>query len=276
MHIGRLISAGIFSLLFSVFVHGTMPVAVSQSTPQSVTQEAAPASHISRNWAGYVTEAGTFTGVTGTWVVPQVSGDVSGADATWVGVGGVSTHDLIQAGTQATVEDNGAIDYQAFWETLPSISQPFSLDIHPGDTITTSVIKEPNGKWHITLANNTTNQKNEMVVSYDSSLSSAEWIEEAPSGMHRTLPLDNFGTVSFQRATAIVNNKEVSLSDSGATALAMGDMYGQMLATASTVGNDGNSFSISRAGIEVQSPDNPLTTYRMHLRQFLLHEGFFR
>src|SRR5580693_2390477 len=56
----------------------------------------------SYNWAGYTASGGNFTSVTGTWDIPQISGSASpSADATWVGIGGVTTQDLIQAGTQA-------------------------------------------------------------------------------------------------------------------------------------------------------------------------------
>src|SRR2546428_3477456 len=57
----------------------------------------------SSNWSGYAAAGGTFTAVSGTWIVPQVTAAVAGADATWIGIGGVSGRDLIQAGKQANV-----------------------------------------------------------------------------------------------------------------------------------------------------------------------------
>src|SRR5579862_3178597 len=61
-------------------------------------------SNDSSNWAGYAAQGGTFTGVTGTWTVPAPTADATttyatriAADATWVGIGGVSTRNLIQA-----------------------------------------------------------------------------------------------------------------------------------------------------------------------------------
>lgn len=274
MYIGRLLTAGIFSLLFSFLVGNTIPTSYPQAIRQpAAPQEAAPTNHVSRNWAGYVADNGTYTGVSGTWTVPEVSGDMSGADATWVGIGGVTSHDLIQVGTQATVEENGRVSYEAFWETLPDISQPFSMDINPGDAISATVQRQPNGQWHIALENKSNHQKSTITIPYDSSLSSAEWIEEAPSGMHRTIPLDNFGTVAFQDANAIKDSKQISLTDAGATPLAMGDMYGQPLATTSLVGSDGNSFSVSRASLEQQAPHRQLGMYRFNLRRFF-EEGF--
>src|SRR5579859_5731149 len=71
----------------------------------------------SRNWAGYAATRGTFTAVSATWHVPEFAPDSpAGADATWVGIGGVRGGDLIQAGTQETVSGRGATQYQAWVE----------------------------------------------------------------------------------------------------------------------------------------------------------------
>src|SRR5205807_743579 len=82
-------------------------VAINRATPgqTDTTQPGTPASSASRssNWSGYVANGGSFTAVTATWVVPQVSATSTGADATWVGIGGLNSRDLIQAGTQASV-----------------------------------------------------------------------------------------------------------------------------------------------------------------------------
>jgi peptidase A4-like protein len=54
----------------------------------------------SRNWAGYAATGGSFRQVSATWSVPQFAPDSpAGADAIWVGIGGVHGTDLIQAGT---------------------------------------------------------------------------------------------------------------------------------------------------------------------------------
>src|SRR5438067_6974472 len=48
----------------------------------------------SQNWSGYAATGGTFTSVSGTWIVPSVSVTTAGADATWVGIGGATSTDL--------------------------------------------------------------------------------------------------------------------------------------------------------------------------------------
>ena len=55
---------------------------------------------VSSNWAGYVSERGPFTSVTGHWTVPSVSTAWYGFSAVWLGIGGVSDNDLIQVGTE--------------------------------------------------------------------------------------------------------------------------------------------------------------------------------
>src|SRR5207244_9005358 len=89
---------------------------INPATPgqTDTTQPGTPASSASRssNWSGYVANGGSFTAVTATWVVPQVSATSTGADATWVGIGGLNSRDLIQAGTQASV-GGGSVTYEA-------------------------------------------------------------------------------------------------------------------------------------------------------------------
>jgi hypothetical protein len=74
----------------------------------------------SRNWSGYVATGGSFTSVAGTWTVPALSTrQAFASDATWVGIGGVSSSDLIQAGTEETTSRSGQVGYNAWVETLP-------------------------------------------------------------------------------------------------------------------------------------------------------------
>src|SRR2546427_4217339 len=70
---------------------GISPTVTQPGTPASVTSS-------SSNWSGYAASGGTFTSVTATWTVPTVSATSPGADATWVGIGGLESQDLIQAG----------------------------------------------------------------------------------------------------------------------------------------------------------------------------------
>src|SRR4029453_17540951 len=87
----------------------------------------------SSNWAGYAARGGSFTSVSGTWTVPEIKLDAPfGADAAWVGIGGLRTRDLIQAGTQQVVSGRGSVTYQAWVEKLPDVSHPVPLTVLPG------------------------------------------------------------------------------------------------------------------------------------------------
>lgn len=202
---------------------------------------------ISLNWAGYAATGGVFTAVGATWNMPQsvaASSSIS-ADATWVGIGGITASDLIQAGTQ-TVFQNGTTSYTAWYELLPALSVQVPLAVHPGDTVTVSIAEEGAGEWQISFADTTTGQSYQAPVSYQSSLSSAEWIEEMPSDGRTFAPLDNFGTVSFGNGYAVENGNRVNISGAAANPMTMTTDAGQALATPSSLGADGASFAITR------------------------------
>ena len=97
----------------------------------------------SHNWSGYAATGGTYTSVSGTWSVPQFSpGGSFGIDAAWVGIGGVRSDDLIQAGTQQTVSGSGNTEYQAWVEMLPRASRPVPLAVHAGDSVSVDITEQ--------------------------------------------------------------------------------------------------------------------------------------
>jgi hypothetical protein len=190
--------------------------------------------------------------------VPQFTPDSpAGADATWVGIGGVTSRDLIQAGTQQTVTGNGATHYETWVETLPQASHPVPLVVSPGDSITISISQQPDAQdqWQVAFKNNTSGQSYQVTEHYQSSLSSAEWIEESPSTMRgRLLPLDNFGQVDFSNATATKDGQQVSIADAGGQAITMITRGGQPLVQPSALGTDGSSFSVTRTSVPAPAP----------------------
>ncbi|TME93721.1 MAG: hypothetical protein E6I40_09470 [Chloroflexi bacterium] len=201
----------------------------------------------SSNWSGYAATGGTFTSVSGTWIVPQPSGTTSGVDATWVGIGGMTSTDLIQAGTQTMVSGRGGAQYEAWIELLPRSSQPVPLSVSPGDTVTVSITQQGDGRWLIAMRNDTTGRTYSTTVTYASSTSSAEWIQEAPSAGRRVIPLDDFGTLQFTKGSAVKDGKSASIRDAGGRAITMIDRTGRALARPSALGPDGASFTVTRA-----------------------------
>lgn len=219
--------------------------APAQTQPATTTTTPARVSDTSSNWSGYIATGGTYTSVTGTWVVPQVATTTTGADATWVGIGGVSGTDLIQAGTQATVS-GGSVSYEAWIEMLPESSRTVSLAVAPGDSVTVTITEQSSGQWLIVMQNNTTKASYQRTVRYSSSRSSAEWVQEAPSSARGIIPLDDFGSVRFTAGSAVRDGKTLGLSALGATPVAMINRAGQAIAQPSTLGGDGSSFTVTR------------------------------
>jgi hypothetical protein len=227
---------------------------ISPDPGTSPTAPGAPAGNISRssNWSGYAASGGTYTSVTATWTVPQVAATSTGADATWVGIGGLTSTDLIQAGTQAVVS-GGTVEYSAWIEMLPAASQTVPLSVNAGDSVTATITQQSGNTWKITLLNNTTGGTYSTTVQYRSSQSSAEWVQEAPSAGRGVIPLDNFGTVRFTGAGAVRDGQSMNLTQLGAKPISMINAQGQVIAQPSTIGSDGASFSVTRT-------DAPSTT----------------
>jgi hypothetical protein len=237
----------------------TLPFGVQGQNPTAIN--APVGSNTSYNWAGYQATGGTFTAISGTWTIPSVSAATSTeADVMWIGIGGVSSRDLIQVGTQAIVNPGannpGGVSatptYEAWYEVLPQATQQVALTVSPGDSISASITQTASSsgntpaQWSVSIRDNTTGQSYQTSLSYNSSLSSAEWIEEMPSDGSRFVPLDNFGSVSFSNGVATENGSSVTISSANAQMITMVNRAGQTLASSSSLGSDGESFTVTR------------------------------
>ncbi len=226
---------------------------VSGLTPTAPTP--APASsqtttgYLSTNWSGYLATNGTFTGVSGAWnaTLASGSGSTTSADSTWIGIGGVTTSDLIQVGTQNIISASGQVSASAFYELLPNVSQPVpGVTVAPGDSLAASISQVSSGQWSISITDRTNGQSATFTVSYASSLSSAEWIEEDPSySSRRQIPFDNFHQAVFTAGLTVENGRPVNLAASSAQPVTMVNSSGQPVAIPSAIGGDGASFSVS-------------------------------
>lgn len=248
----------------------SQPVAVSQPTPgtsvqqlePTPTQTTAPSTptgttttggtssdpapatggYYSSNWSGYAAMSGKFTAVSGTWVIPSVSGNGAGesGDASWVGIGGINSSDLIQAGTDNTVNADGSVSSIVFYEMLPNPAMEVtSLKVSAGDTITASVSQLATGEWNITVSDTTTGQSYTNIVSYSSTYSSAEWIEEDPSYSGGSLvPFDRFSHVVFSGGSTTMDGVSSTIASSNAQPITLVDGSNNPLATPSVLIND--------------------------------------
>jgi len=70
--------------------------------PRSHRPEVQPGLNPRATGQGYAARGGTFTSVSATWTIPHLALDGPFArDATWIGIGGLRSRDLIQAGHPA-------------------------------------------------------------------------------------------------------------------------------------------------------------------------------
>lgn len=216
------------------------PVPPSTSTSPNSFSESA-------NWAGYAASGKNFTSASASWTVPTVKPTTTtAASATWVGIGGVTTEDLIQAGTEADVE-NGQVTYVAWYELLPQGQQILPLTVNAGDHVSVSIDQQAGGQWQIVIKDTTSGENYHTKVSYTSSMSSAEWIEEAPAtGQYALVPLDNFGSVTFTGASTVENGQTRTIAQAGGQAITMENQLGEALTQTSGLSSDGAGFTVKR------------------------------
>jgi hypothetical protein len=213
------------------------------AAPQTTT------SYTSLNWAGYMAVHGTFTSVSGSWTATKPTGNsaTTTADSTWIGIGGVTSGDLIQVGTQNIITASGQVNTSAFYEILPDVSQPVpGVSVSAGDSLSASITQISSGQWSISITDKTNGQSATFSVAYTSSLSSVEWIEEDPSFANgRFIPFDNFHQASFAAGATNMNGSNVNIANSTAQPVTMVNRAGQIKAAPSVLGVDGASFSVT-------------------------------
>lgn len=174
------------------------------------------------------------------------NGSSISADSTWIGIGGVTSNDLIQVGTQNIISATGQVLTSAFYEMLPAPSQTVpAVTVNEGDSMTASVREIAASQWTISITDNTDGQSWTSTVSYASSLSSAEWIEEDPSyASGRLIPFDNFGGAAFAAGLTTMNGGSVTIAGSTGQPVTMVNDSGQPIAVPSAI-SGGSAFSVS-------------------------------
>jgi hypothetical protein len=232
-------------------VSGLTPTTPSSNNSSPPSSPPTTTSYTSTNWSGYMANNGTFSRISASWTATTVTGNGSttSADATWIGIGGVSTGDLIQVGTDNIVSASGQVSSGAFYELLPnsSLSVP-GVNVTAGDSMSASLVQVSSGEWTVSITDNTNNESYTTTVAYASSLSSAEWIEEDPSySANRQIPFDNFGTASFSAGATTENGTNVTIAGGLAQPITMVNRSDQAIATPSALGGDGASFSVTQS-----------------------------
>lgn len=257
---------GPISMFAAVGVAAMVSMGVGTHTGSSTQRNfvMAPVSG-SLNWSGYIDAAKTkrYTEATGTWTVPSVSGSEGASNAQWIGLGGVSSQDLLQMGTLETVH-NGQQVSQLFWEKLPQSAIPI-VGVKPGDKVAVTIRQVSGQDWQlsaaITSGNQTTTKRVNVQLnpSYVAAIGqTAEWITEDPEdGNGHILPLASAGGVGFDNAT--VNGKPITQSNATMQETVLVTSSGQAVVP-SKISSGGTSFSTNSSSsipANLQQGSNP-------------------
>ena len=202
----------------------------------------------SLNWSGYASVNSTFTDVRGSWIQPAASCSGKSTYASfWIGLDGDNSSTVEQLGTEADCS-KGKPAYYAWWEMFPNVSHTIGdFTVTPGTRYTAEVQYAGGPNFTLTLSGggNTPFMDTES-LGLEPSLSSAEWIAEAPSMCAkscRVLPLTNFGTVDFSGASA--NGSAIDDSAWSFDPLTMVTSGGATKAAPSPLDPTGSAFSIA-------------------------------
>lgn len=252
-----LIVAGVVAYYYYPFLLSPFPSPTPTSNPTPTPTPTSnplqtPVDQASLNWAGYAAAYNfsdpqpVVTGVSGSWVVPQVQVSVNDSfSAVWVGIGGTFRRTLIQAGSEQDCV-GGVVSYSAWYELLPFDSVTITdMDVSPGDTIVASISLANSllDTWSIELDDLSTGQNFSQSFFYGSSRLSAEWVVERPDINGALSQIANFGSVSFSNCTVVVSGRSGGFGYFALQRDFMYNMKGNRLVDVSSYFNNGSSFT---------------------------------
>jgi hypothetical protein len=158
----------------------------------------------STNWSGYAATGQKFTSVSASWTQPvAVCGVGQTAASFWVGIDGDGSQTVEQIGAYSNCTSANVPQYYAWFEMYPNPAYKTSYPVQPGDAMSASVSADKVGRFTLSITDATqhwtasTTQR-----SSTAAYASAEVIAEAPSTSSGVVPLTDFGTVTFNGATA--------------------------------------------------------------------------
>ena len=171
----------------------------------------------SENWSGYAVTTTKVTSVQSTFDVPTASTPPTGYAATWTGIGGYGTRDLIQAGV-AESDPSGTAQYYPWYELLPAGETRINKPVSPGDQVTVTITESTSNskQWTISLSDPHSGWTFTKTVKYKSRRESAEWILEAPTVDGGQTRLPSLSTAYFgPTSTYSVNHGSVKTISAG-------------------------------------------------------------
>ncbi|KAF8313007.1 hypothetical protein DL93DRAFT_2036848, partial [Clavulina sp. PMI_390] len=174
------------------------------------------ASHVtySENWSGVIltAAAGTWKGITGTFVVPTPKVPSGGSTTTayaasaWVGIDGYTCSSaILQTGVDFYVE-GGSISYDGWYEWYPDYAYDFSgITFSAGDTVKLTIAVSSTKAGTASISNLTTGKTVSKSITSTAALceQDAEWIVEDFSSGSSLVPFANFGTITWTDMCAV-------------------------------------------------------------------------
>jgi Peptidase A4 family len=258
--------------------HPTAETATSSAAARAASAVAVTQQDDS-NWAGYLVASSTttttsFSAVSGSWTQPAAdcgAGSPSHS-AFWVGLGGYSGDHLEQTGTSADCSATGQASYSAWYELVPAAQVPVTMTVQPGDRMSAHVAVGGDTVT-VSLADLTRHASFSKRLTMSSpTVSSAEWIAEAPSRCLSSssqdchiLSLADFGSVTFTSASASADGRTGSITSGlapvSALTLEANPGFGRLYATAAqadaspgALSGNGSSFTVTWQHPQLQMP----------------------
>jgi hypothetical protein len=209
----------------------------------------------SLNWAGYAVVQGGITAVSSTFIVPAAGLLPPGFTATWTGIGGYASTDLIQAGVAEQSLPGLPLlgdQYYAWYELLPGAEVQLTgcngdanCTVTPGDAVRVNIAQVHSNLWSIVMYDANRHWTwNNHYFTYKSTNSSAEWILEAPSVSGLQTLAAPVGTTHFgPTSTYTVGGVTHTVAQGNPTQIVLSPGLINE-ATPSALGADGQSFNV--------------------------------
>ncbi|MCE0763867.1 hypothetical protein LWC35_13240 [Pseudonocardia kujensis] len=174
---------------------------VAEAAPATGTTAPAPTSAgyqqlTGSNWSGWAAVGTGFTRVSAAWSAPAVRcGAPTQVLGPWVGLGGVATGTVQQAGLEITCASGQPV-YRAWYETAPQPPVYHPDPVAPGDRMTASVQRTA-ADYTFTVADTTRGwTRTTHTAHLQDDHTSAEVVLESPTGA-----FPSFGSITFSGAT---------------------------------------------------------------------------